>query len=58
MCTTVDQCLDFNNLETEVLIIQKLEDEKDDSNPTVDFVWNNNVGINDDNKYYVEEETN
>lgn len=55
---TADQYLDFNNLETEVLIIQKLEDEKDNSNPTVDFVWNTNVGTNDDNKYCVEEEIN
>lgn len=51
MCTIVDQCLDFNNLETEVLIIQKLEDEKNNSNPTVDFVWDTNVDINDDSKH-------
>lgn len=42
----------FNNLETEVLIIQKLEDENNyEENPTVDFNWGDKLDNNDVDKH-------
>ena len=51
--------MDFNlnNLETEVLIIQKLEDENNyEANPTVDFIWSDKLDNNDANQHTVKTE--